>query len=108
VTATLVPISDGPESVTVTPGSTDLVLSVTVPLIAPVVEVTVWAAATCAMQASETMRDTTRLTLAISAPPDFLQVDLDLLISYFFFTNLIVASAFALSSSLSPAGNPLV
>src|SRR5439155_23201748 len=36
-------MSAGPDSVTVTPGSTDLVLSVTVPLIAPVVEVTVWA-----------------------------------------------------------------
>src|SRR6185503_16559393 len=69
VTETLVPINDGPESVTVTPGSTDLVLSVTVPLIAPVVEVTVWAIAGGAMHASMTMRDTMRVTRAISAPP---------------------------------------
>jgi hypothetical protein len=38
-------MSADPESVTVTPGSTDFVLSETVPLIAPVVDVTVWATA---------------------------------------------------------------
>src|SRR5256885_3340294 len=55
-------MSAGPESVTVTPGSTDLVLSVTVPLMAPVVEVTVWADAACVDAASANRTITTPVT----------------------------------------------
>jgi len=45
VIAVRAPIAAAPDNVIVTPGSTAFVLSVTVPLIAPVVELTVCAAA---------------------------------------------------------------
>src|SRR5438034_4823657 len=59
-------MSAGPDSVTVTPGSTDLVLSVTVPLMAPVVEVTAWAEAARVNAASDSRTITTPVTRVIT------------------------------------------
>src|SRR2546427_5154878 len=62
-------MSAGPASVTVTPGRIALVASVTVPLIAPVVDVTVCADATGTRQSNDrTRRVARRITMGISTP----------------------------------------